>query len=394
MQKRENFMLNLQDFRRHLHYDRAPEALEALKQALSSYEKPEIYEEIDIELIHFIIHLDDTITFEKRSKISAKVKKILSDFIDKTPEIIPLWLLDVIDLTLADFPKSDDPRDILPLRKLLHKHPLNMELRLALAMALVQDSIEKNNELGFKESLSLFIELAPLFLKREERANRYRVYFPVNPESLFIKLRIWALFQYSTFLQKHDRDEEAIELLNAQASAPWIRLAEENDKAQIQTEIKILERAHCIADRIGSKYEKNLKHWIAILIGFPFFASMMGGILAGNHLTYPEIAKLVLVIALSTLLIVSASIFILGSNKKQKTVPLFVSGALLLTLFCFIVPDPVLNISSNFRSISRLWERSSDENANLASVSSTSLQNQTIPLDTSASNNEPNKSNN
>lgn len=389
MQNRENFMLKLQEFKTHLYYDRVTEALESLRQALGLYEKPEIYNMFDIELIHFIIHLDDTLTFEKRSRILKEVKELLNDFKDKNPEIIPLWLSDIVGLTLASFPNSGDPRDVISLRNLIDKHPTSVELRFALALGLVQDSIEKENEGGFKECLSLFMNLAPLFSKKEERASRFRTYFPINPENLFIRLRMWALFQYSEFLQNHDRDDEAIQLLKAQASEAWIRLAGENEKTQLQMEIKILERGQRITESIGSKYEEKFKHSMALLIGLPFFASMMGGILAGSHLTYSETAKLIFEIALLTLLIISISLLLLGSNKRQRTFPIITSTALLLALFCFVAPDSAANLLLNVRNATEIPGDVSMDNASPKLKDSTSSQHSIISDDTLTDSNSP-----
>lgn len=389
MQNRENFMLKLQEFKTHLYYDRVTEALESLRQALGLYEKPEIYNMFDIELIHFIIHLDDTLTFEKRSRILKEVNELLNDFKDKNPEIIPLWLSDIVGLTLASFPNSGDPRDVISLRSLIDRHPTSVELRFALALALVQDSIEKENEGGFKECLSLFMNLAPLFSKKEERASRFRTYFPINPENLFIRLRMWALFQYSEFLQNHDRDDEAIQLLKAQASEAWIRLAGENEKTQLQMEIKILERGQRITESIGSKYEEKFKHSMALLIGLPFFASMMGGILAGGHLTYSETAKLIFEISLSTLLIITISLLLLGSNKKQITFPIITSTALLLALFCFVAPDSAANLLLDFRNATEISGDVSMDNASSKLKDSTSSQHSIISDDTLIDSNPP-----
>lgn len=84
MKNRDNFMLELQKFKRYLYYDRIAEALESLGQALASYEKPEIYNVFDIELIHFIIHLDDTLTFEKGVKFLKKLQKCFAISMVKT----------------------------------------------------------------------------------------------------------------------------------------------------------------------------------------------------------------------------------------------------------------------------------------------------------------------
>lgn len=372
MQNRENLMLKLEEFRKHLCYDRIEESLFSLREALSFYEKPEIYDGLDIELIHFIIQLDDTLTFEKRSKVSKEIKKILSNFKNSN---IPFWLLDAINLTLASFPNSDDPKDVLSLRKLIEKHPTSMELRLALALALVQDSIEKNTEFGFKESLNLFSDLAPLFSKNEELSSRFRIYFPINPEMLFVRLRMWALINYSSFLQNHERDEEAIQMLISQSSEDWIRLASNSEKTQFQTEIKILQRGQRITESIGLKSEEKLKHWIAILVGVPFFASMMGGLLAGSHLTYSEIAKLIVEIALATLLIMSISLILLGSKKRKKNIPLFTS-ILFVSLFFFMVEEPAANMLSNFKNIAAIVENThidTDLQTNATSSQHTSI---------------------
>lgn len=289
---------------------------------------------------------------------------MLCNFNGKNSEIIPFWLLDIIGLTLGNFPNSGDPRDVKSLRNLIDKHPTSVELRFALALALVQDSMDKNNELGFKECLNLFAALEPLFSKKEERANRYRIYFPINPESLFIKLRMWALFQYSEFLQNHDREDEAIQLLKAQASEPWIRLAGENEKTQLQTEVKVLQRGQRITESIGSKYEKKFQHWMAILIGLPFFASMMGGILAGSHSSYLDTARLIFAITLSTLFIVCIFLFLLGSNKRQMAFPGVISAALFFALFCFTFQNSLANLTSNFESTAAISKEIPIDNTN------------------------------
>ena len=90
--------------------------------------------------------------------------------------------------------------------------------------------------------------------------------------------------------------------------------SQENDKTAIRSELSLLEKQARYGDIIGSKYEDRIKQWIAVLIGIPFFVSMMGGILAGNHLQYSELVRLVVVIALSTALIMGIVLLSLGCD--------------------------------------------------------------------------------
>jgi hypothetical protein len=394
MDNREKLMINLTEFKRQLYYDKVEESLSALRQALTCYDKPEIYAQLDVELIHFIIHMDDTLNFEKRNKILGKVKEILLDTQTENPHS-PIWLIEIIDLKLGSFPTSDDPSDVMSLRTLINKFPASLEIRLALALALIQDSIEKNNELGFKESMNLFSDLAPMFSKKEDRVNRYRVYSPIDPENLFIRLRIWAICQYSVFLQNHERDDEAIQLLTSQASEPWIKLASVNEKSMFLMEIKILQRGQQITENIGIKYEEKLKHWVAVIIGVPFFASLTGGILAGNHLTYPEVAKLIFVIVLSTLLIISVSLLILSSNRKR--IFSYLTPVSILFALCVVTQYTEDNISPKLQGIALIPKNHNATTDTYVSIDSegdkpgapNNVQHSLIPVDTSTGTGKP-----
>ncbi len=165
------------------------------------------------------------------------------------------------------------------------------------------------------------------------------MHFPKDPESLFNTIRTWAILQYSEFLQIHNRLEEARDFLKSQINELWFSRSQENDKTGIRTELKLLEKQIRTGDLIGSKYESRIKQWIAVLIGIPFFVSMMGGILAGNHLQYIELVRLVIVIALSTVLIMGIVLLSLGCDKKQKKSILYIVALITLTLFIFIAPD-------------------------------------------------------
>ena len=161
MDHREKFMLQLEDIRRHLEYDRFPEALESIKSVLGLYTPAEIYENFDIEVAHFLGLLCDNSPIDLKHKISAGINVLIKDHKNKNLQIPPNWFLDLMELCLARFPPSEDPRDIEHLRLLVANSPESIELKAALAMRLVQDSIDKNDEEGFRESLLHFQNAIP-----------------------------------------------------------------------------------------------------------------------------------------------------------------------------------------------------------------------------------------
>ena len=336
MDHREKFMLQLEDIRRHLEYDRFPEALESIKSVLGLYTPAEIYENFDIEVAHFLGLLCDNSPIDLKHKISAGINVLIKDHKNKNLQIPPNWFLDLIELSLTRFPPSEDPRDIQHLRQLIANSSASIELKLSLAIRLIQDSIDRNNEEGFRESLFIFKTLSPIFNKKAERQARFRVHFPKDPESLFNTIRVWAILQYSEYLQIHNRLSEVIDFLKSQINEPWFARSQETDKTAIRSELSLLEKQARYGDIIGSKYEDRIKQWIAVLIGIPFFVSMMGGILAGNHLQYSELVRLVVVIALSTALIMGIVLLSLGCDKKQKKSLFFAIISITLILSAFI----------------------------------------------------------
>lgn len=207
-------------------------------------------------------------------------------------------MIEIINLTLGSYSDSGDIRNVIALRKLINKIPKSLELKLALALALIQDSIDQNNELGFKESLNIFSQLENMFLNKEDLTERYRFYFPIDPENLFLELHVWAISQYSAFLQNHERDDEAIYLLSNLKTQ-----AGRNAQSLIQNEIKIIQHGLHLMKKFNTKDEEKFKQWVPVLVGLPFFISITGGLLASTHLTYVETASLIFVIALCVLLI-------------------------------------------------------------------------------------------
>ncbi len=334
MSKRDNLMLKLEDMKLHLYHNRPEESLESFKDALSSYAVPEIYSRFDVELVHFFIYLDENLPIHKRCEISKKIKDLIENFKNTRHTVVPAWLLDLISLTLAGFSPSEDPRDIKSIRNLINMYPDSMELKLFLALALIQDSIDTDNEKGFKESLKIFKNLYSLFSKKAERANRFRLYFPENPEQLFNRLRIWATLQYSEYLQIHDRDQEAIQLLNSQMEEPWYRSACESDRTNVRIEVKLIQRLQEMRKINKSQYKTNNKSWLSAQIGVFFSVPMMGALLASSHLGYQELAKLIVIILLSTILIIRVALLSLGHEKKLMNYLLFF---LLILVMAFLV---------------------------------------------------------
>lgn len=339
MDLREKFMLQLEKLGNHLEFDRSKEAVESAKSVLDLYTPAEIYEAFDLEVAHFLGLLGEKLSIELRLKIAPEIKKLVKESRSKESPNQASWFFDLMELCLGRFPTSKDPREIEHIRLLVANSPENLEIKLLLAMRLVQNSIDNDEEKGFKESLFLFKELSPIFNKKTERQARFRVHFPKDPESLFNTIRTWAILQYSEYLQIHNRLGEASDFLKSQISESWFSRSQENDKTAIRSELKLLEKQIRTGDLIGSKYESRIKQWIAVLIGIPFFVSMMGGILAGNHLQYIELVRLVIVIALSTVLIMGIMLLSLGCDKKQKKSILAIVAVIALALFLFIAPD-------------------------------------------------------
>ncbi len=339
MDLREKFMLQLEELDRHLEFDRSKEALDSAKNLLDLYTPAEIYDKFDVEVSHFLGLIGEKLSIELRLKIAPEIKKLIKEIRSQERPNQANWFFDLMELCLGGFPTSKDPREIEHIRLLVANSPESLEIKLLLAMRLVQDSIDNDGEKDFKESLFLFKELYPIFNKKTERQARFRVHFPKDPESLFNTIRTWAILQYSEFLQIHNRLEEARDFLKSQINELWFSRSQENDKTAIRSELKLLEKQIRTGDLIGSKYESRIKQWIAVLIGIPFFVSMMGGILAGNHLQYIELVRLVFVIALSTVLIMGIVLLSLGCDKKQKKSILYIVALIALTLFIFIAPD-------------------------------------------------------
>lgn len=251
MNNRENYMLQLKGIEQHLEYDRIQEALASIKTALPLYAPPEIYENFDIESSHFFVSLSDRLPIDLRSKIFPEVKSLIKKIKDSSPQTHPCWLLDLIDLSLARFPPSEDPREIQHLRRLISTSPDSIELKFYLALRLVQDSIDRDSEEGFRECLSIFKTLYPIFSKKAEMQAHWRIHFPEDPEMLFNTCRVWAILQYSEYLQVHNRVLEVIDVLKSQTNEPWFAHAQENDKTAIRTELKLLEKYIRCADLVG-----------------------------------------------------------------------------------------------------------------------------------------------
>src|SRR5690606_12908811 len=88
---REAFILGIIAAIEHLEMDRNSEFEKEFCKAISSYSLPEIYENIDIELASKLKSFDDTLSFEKRAKLSKEISKSVNELPTEDSNT-PHWL--------------------------------------------------------------------------------------------------------------------------------------------------------------------------------------------------------------------------------------------------------------------------------------------------------------
>lgn len=238
IQKRENFILKLEDFEEHLEDDNASEGLKSLETALLYYEKPEIYEEVDVELVHFLMRLIGKISLDKKKKFGSDIKKVLIEIRKIKSNDSFGWLLDFIELLLVYFPNSENELNILSLKTLIKKYPDVMELRLALAISIAKNACTKRDESAFQESFRIYEELDHFFQKNMKLSDHWRLHFPPNPRKQFLSGRILTILNYALYLKFSERYQASIALLDNTLKSDWIKKTDCADINKLKAELR------------------------------------------------------------------------------------------------------------------------------------------------------------
>ena len=235
IKRRENFMLKLEQFKDDLEDDKMWEALKCLDEAILYYEKPEIYEEVDVELVHFLIRLTKNISLQKKKQIGLYIKNFHPEM--KSNDSLT-WLLDFIGLLVGSCPSPDDPFNILPLKNLIKKYPDIMGLRLALAIATADKACSQLNESDFQASLKIYEEFDCFFKKKQRLSDRYRRHFPPDPLESFLGGRINTVLNYVIYSNLLGCYEDSSTKLTNALKSDWIKKAYSEDIQKLKNELK------------------------------------------------------------------------------------------------------------------------------------------------------------
>ena len=225
IEKRQNFVEKLEDLENHLEDDNTSEILQSLKTVLLSYEKPEIYQEVDIELIESLINIQKKFSLEKKKKFGPDIKNILIQIKKDKSNSSFNWLLDFTDLLLVHFLPIEDPLNILSLRDLIKKYSDIMELRFALAIFILNNIRVNMDESSFQESLKIYEELDCFFHKRmkERLSDDYEDYPIYGPREKFFSRRTKAICKYALYLSRSKGYQAGITLLKTELNSDWIK---------------------------------------------------------------------------------------------------------------------------------------------------------------------------
>lgn len=235
IQRREHSMLKLEQFKDELEDDNTSEALKCLEEAILYYEKPEIYEEVDVELVHFLMRLTENLSLEQKKKIGLYIKNLNHE--NKSIDSFN-WLLDFIELLLGSCTSAEDPFNILSLKALIKKYPNIMELRLALAIAKANNACSTRNKADFQDSLKIYEELGCFFQKRLRLSDRWRRHFPPDPLENFFTGRINTTLNYAIYLTLLGDYQNSIEILNNTLKSDWIKKAYQKDVDKLESELR------------------------------------------------------------------------------------------------------------------------------------------------------------
>lgn len=297
---RETFILGIIAAIEHLEMDRNSEFEKEFCKAISSYSLPEIYENIDIELASKFKSFDDTLSFEKRTKLSKEISKIVNELPTEDSNT-PHWLREYVKLILTSHAKTNDPYRIKKLRE-LQESCNKAEIDFILAGALVQEGIRKIDENCFIESEAILNAIEPILDGTEELPKRYRSHFPTDPQVIFACFRTWGAQNYATYLQHHERISDAIKILEETLEQKWVKATEEKAKLQMDLSLlKTIEKSVKMIndERIANekKLQDTVSHlenkWTTVLgvfLAASFLAPMLSGM--ASHLGFDDLKKL------------------------------------------------------------------------------------------------------
>ena len=194
---RETFMLRITKAIEHLEMNRLPAFAKEFCEAISNYATPEIYANMDIELISELKKFDDAFSIEQRAKLpkeTVSILKVLSQESTDAPE----WFIEYSKLIFSSHPTAKDPNRINKIRE-MQELGNSLEINFILAVSLIQEGIRNDDENCFIESESIFNSFESIFEAREELPKRYRIHFPKDARQTLAIFRLWGVQNYSVF---------------------------------------------------------------------------------------------------------------------------------------------------------------------------------------------------
>lgn len=339
---RESFMLIFTKAFENLEMDRFPEFDSAFREAILCYHPPEIYVNIDLEVISELKKLDDVLSNGKRSKLSKETIGVIQE-ISKNDIPAP-WLTEYLRLILCSNPSIKDPHRIEKIREL--QESLNsLEIDIVLALSLVQEGIRKEDEDSFIESESIFNAIEPIFETREELPKRYRLHFPKDAQKTLGILRVWLVLNFSVLFHKKGRFKDALEIIKESINQKWAKSSGELDKLQTRLSIlQVLDQSIALINdasmaneerlrRTASELENRQMVILGVFLATAFLMPMLSGMVL--HLNFEELKKIIPIVGLTAILIIN-SVFIFVCREWKRMAFLLPCAAVIIFLILFI----------------------------------------------------------
>ena len=340
---RESFMLIFTKAFENLEMDRFIEFESAFREGVLCYYPPEIYENIDIEVISELKKLDDILSHGKRSKLSKETIGVIQE-ISKNNTPAPSWLIEYLKLILCSNPSTKDPHRIEKIREI--QESLNsLEIDIVLALSLVQEGIRRDDEDCFIESESIFNAIETIFETREELPKRYRLHFPKDPQKTLGIFRVWLVQNFSVLFHKKERFKDALDIIEESTKQKWAKSSGELDKLQTRLSIlQVLDRSIKLINDESMANEERIKKTASdlenrqmVILGVFLTAAFLMPMLSGMvlHLNFEELKKIIPVIGLTAILIVN-SVFIFVCREWKRMTFLFSCAAVIILLILII----------------------------------------------------------